>query len=50
MSPLFAYLCPKCLKGYEMMVPLEKTDKPVKCPKCKKKMRKIITPPNFRIN
>lgn len=47
--PLFCYLCTKCLKGYEIIVPLEKVGKPVKCPKCKKKLKQIITPPNFII-
>lgn len=49
MSPLFAYVCSKCLKVYEMMVPLDKTGEDIKCPKCRKKMKKIITPPNFVI-
>lgn len=48
--PLFIYVCTKCEKIFEMMVPLARTGESIKCPKCKRKMKKIITPPNFKVN
>ena len=41
--PLHDYWCKNCFKMYEVIVPLKKTDEAIKCPDCKKKLKKMIT-------
>lgn len=48
--PLFDFVCGKCLKKYEIIIPLKEMDKKVKCPHCKKELKKIMAPVFFRIN
>lgn len=47
MSPLHDYFCKDCLKTYEVIVPLDKDNKKVKCPHCKKKLKKLLAPVYF---
>lgn len=47
--PLFDFFCRECLKTYEVIVPLKDVGKKVKCPHCKKGLKKIITPVFFSI-
>lgn len=47
--PLFDYICGKCFKQYEVIVPLKDVGKKVKCPHCKKSLKKILTPVYFSI-
>jgi len=48
--PLFVYKCLKCLKVYEIIVPLAKLDKKIRCPHCKKALKKEISSVFFRVN
>jgi len=47
--PLFDYYCKDCEKCYEVLVPLSKTKSKIKCPKCKKELKKIISPVYFSV-
>lgn len=58
MSPLFEMYCSKCLEKnysgesekkavFEVMIPLDKLDRKVKCPNCKSHLKKRITPVRF---
>jgi putative FmdB family regulatory protein len=42
--------CEKCKKIFEVGVELKDFDKEVKCPKCKKPMKRVLHPVRFRIN
>ena len=42
--PLHDYYCLDCQKVFEVLVPLKKTDDAVKCPKCRKTLKKRISP------
>ena len=49
--PMQDYFCAKCHKLYEIMVPLRLTDKKIKCPHCKKALKKHISAPKtIKIN
>uniref|UniRef100_A0A6M3KVC4 Putative regulatory protein FmdB zinc ribbon domain-containing protein n=1 Tax=viral metagenome TaxID=1070528 RepID=A0A6M3KVC4_9ZZZZ len=49
--PIYDYYCIKCAKIYEIIVPLVEIDKKIKCPLCKKVLKKRISPPKtIRIN
>ena len=47
--PLHDFVCGKCLKRYEIIIPLKEMDKKVKCPHCKKELKKIMAPVFFSI-
>ncbi len=40
--PLYSYYCLDCEKTYEVIVPLKEYGAKVKCPKCKKELKKHI--------
>jgi len=48
--PLYDYYCQKCSKAYEVKVPLAKRNKKIKCPYCKEKMAKKMSPVYFKIS
>ena len=49
--PIHDFYCAKCSKLFEIIVPLSKTNKAVKCPYCKKKLKKGLSAPKvIRIN
>lgn len=57
MSPLYQYICDKCLYPYEIQMTLKDKDKvasgeeEVKCPECGEKLRELMCPPKIvRIN
>jgi predicted nucleic acid-binding Zn ribbon protein len=55
MSILYRYTCdnPKCRKHYkalDYMIPLSRYDEEVKCPECKKPLRRLLNAPPFKIN
>lgn len=43
--PLYEYYCTECEKIYEIIVKLRAIDKKIKCPHCKKGLKKRISPP-----
>ena len=47
--PLYTYLCKKCAKIYEVIVPLKKAEDDIKCPHCNTVVEKKIMPVYFRI-
>jgi putative FmdB family regulatory protein len=47
--PLYDFWCKDCMKTYEVILPLAKSDEKVKCPHCKKKLKRIIAPVYFTI-
>jgi len=49
--PLQDYFCTNCEKVYEIIVPLAENDKKIKCPHCKKLLKKHISAPKtIKIN
>jgi len=42
--PLYSYYCIACLKTYEITIPLSRYGEKVKCPHCKRILKKAITP------
>jgi putative FmdB family regulatory protein len=49
--PLQDYYCTNCAKIYEIIVPLAQTDKKIKCPNCKRVLKKHISAPKtIKIN
>jgi len=49
--PLYDMLCEKCQLYYEVTIPLTELHKKVKCPKCKKILRRKMSAPKvIRIN
>ena len=49
--PNYDYMCLNCQKIYEISVRLDKIDEKIKCPNCKKKLKKRIHAPKIvRIN
>jgi putative FmdB family regulatory protein len=48
--PLYSYLCNKCGKYFEIIIPLKDCDKEVECPHCKENLKKILMPVMFKIN
>jgi putative FmdB family regulatory protein len=47
--PLYEFLCSKCMKILEFIVPLDKFETKVKCPHCKKMVKRLMSPVLFRI-
>jgi putative FmdB family regulatory protein len=47
--PMYEYDCNKCKKRYEVIVPLSKSDKKIRCPRCKRKLEKQLAAPLFVI-
>lgn len=47
--PLYSFHCKKCKKILEALIKIDDLDKEVKCPYCKKKLDKIISPVYFKI-
>ncbi len=47
--PLYEFICGSCLKVFEFIVPLDKYEKKIKCPHCKKEVKRIMSPVLFRI-
>jgi putative FmdB family regulatory protein len=47
--PLLDFECEECKKHYEIIVKLSFIDKIPECPKCGKKLTKIMTSPMFII-
>ena len=49
--PLYDYYCKKCAKIHEIIVRLDKIDTKIKCPYCKKTLKKLQSPPKtIKIN
>jgi putative FmdB family regulatory protein len=48
--PIYEYVCETCMKILEFKVPLEKFETKIKCPHCKKVVKRIMSPVLFRIN
>jgi len=48
--PLYTFVCKKCEKAFELIVPLKRADEKIKCKYCKKILQKIMTAPYFKIN
>jgi putative FmdB family regulatory protein len=48
--PLYTYSCTDCLTIYEMIVKLKDCDRPIRCPKCDKELKKQMDAPSFKIN
>jgi putative FmdB family regulatory protein len=48
--PLYTYSCTDCLTIYEMIVKLKDYNRPIKCPKCDKELKKQMDAPSFKIN
>jgi putative FmdB family regulatory protein len=48
--PLYEYLCVNCMKLLEFIVPLDKFDKKIKCPHCKKEVKRIMSSVLFKVN
>jgi len=40
MCPLYDYRCDKCEETYEIFVPLAKLDEKIKCPECKRLLKR----------
>jgi putative FmdB family regulatory protein len=47
--PMYQYVCPKCNKAFEIIIPLKLADKKITCKYCKKGLVKIMTAPYFSI-
>ena len=47
--PLYDYVCKYCLKVFEVQVPLSEDGKKIPCPRCEKKLKKIMSPVLFRM-
>jgi putative FmdB family regulatory protein len=47
--PLYQYMCSNCMKLLEFMVPLDRYDAKIKCPHCKRIVKRILSPVMFRI-
>jgi putative FmdB family regulatory protein len=48
--PLYSYICTKCNKYFEILIPLKDYDKDILCKYCSKKLKKKITSVMFRVN
>ena len=46
----YIFECKPCLKRFEIGVELKDFDKKVKCPRCKKAMKRVLQPLRFKIN
>lgn len=47
--PLYEYVCSRCQKLFEIIVPLDKYGKKIRCPHCRKQLKKIMSPVMFKI-
>lgn len=47
--PLYEFVCERCLKVLEFIVPLEEFDKRVRCPYCKKEVKRLMSAVLFKI-
>ena len=47
--PLFDFICKKCEKIFEVIVPLSYSKKKIKCPYCKKQLKKLMSPVYFKV-
>lgn len=41
---LHDYYCTDCERVFEVLVPMDRLDDPVKCPKCRKRLKKRFSP------
>jgi len=48
--PLYTYSCKNCEKLWELLVKLADFDKEIECPKCGKKLNRLVAPVSFRVN
>ena len=48
--PLYTYFCERCMKKFEVVVSLERSQEPVRCKYCGEEMIKVMDAPMFRIN
>jgi putative FmdB family regulatory protein len=48
--PLYVYSCKECEKIYEVIVSLDRYDKKIKCPHCKRMLLKLFTPCYIKVN
>jgi putative FmdB family regulatory protein len=48
--PLYQFICQGCLTPYEVFMKLAKAEKKIRCPECKKILKKIILPVRFKVN
>jgi putative FmdB family regulatory protein len=47
--PLYIYVCEKCMKKFEVIVPLEQYDKKIPCKYCNKELVKKLSPVYFKV-
>jgi putative FmdB family regulatory protein len=45
----YIFQCNNCAKQYEVGLKLEDSEKEVKCPRCKRQMKKVIQKLRFKI-
>jgi len=48
--PMYDYRCEDCDKTFEIYVPLDKLEEEIKCPYCKKPLKKEMSPVFFKVN
>jgi putative FmdB family regulatory protein len=48
--PLYVYHCSKCMKVFELIIPLSKYNEPVKCKYCGTDLEKFFTPCLIKVN
>ena len=44
MSPLYSFFCEKCVKYFELIIPLKNYNTEVECKYCGEKLRKLFAP------
>jgi len=45
--PLYFYTCDKCMKMFEVMVPIIRRDETIECPHCKETLRREVSAPQM---
>ena len=49
--PIYEYVCKKCKHGpFEKLVFGEEEEKAVRCPKCKGKVKQVLSPSNIEVH
>jgi len=47
--PMYNYVCEKCSKIFEVIVPLDKSEKEIYCKYCNSVLKKQLTPVYFKV-
>lgn len=47
--PLYQFICYHCSRPYEVFMKLAKANVKVRCPVCKKALKKVILPVRFKV-